>query len=114
VGKWLRLAGGSALLFSVASGAHANIIFEATPAGTGNNVVFNQQPANQSGNTVRGNINDANNTLVQFSSTQVLLTPAQGQSRIESRLIPLTQVLLYVVGASIALLRGLSRLMMSQ
>ena len=46
--------------------------------------MFNQQPADQSGNTVFGNINDPNNTLVQFTSTQVLVTPAQGQSRIES------------------------------
>jgi hypothetical protein len=82
--KWAGIATSIALAVSVPTGAQATIIFDPTPAGTGNNVVFNQQPANQSGNTVRGNINDANNTLVQFSSTQVLLTPAQGQSRIES------------------------------
>ena len=84
MGKWARLAVGSALLFGVASGAQATIIFDPTPAGTGNNVVFNQQPSNQSGTTVRGNINDPNNTLVQFTSTPVFVTPAQGQARIES------------------------------
>ena len=46
--------------------------------------LFNQQPPAQSGTTVFGNINDPNNTLVQFQSTQTLVTPAQGQSRIES------------------------------
>ena len=78
--KWAGLAVGSALLVSVASGAQATIIFDPTPAGTGNNVVFNQQPANQSGTTIFGNINDPNNTLVQFTSTQTLVTPAQGQA----------------------------------
>jgi hypothetical protein len=73
MGKW-GLAVGSALLVSVASGAQANIILDPTPAGTGNNVVFNQQPANQSGTTIFGNIN-SNNTLVQFQSTQTLVTP---------------------------------------
>jgi len=75
---------GGILLSFIATSAGATIIFDPTPAGTGNNVLFNQQPSNQSGNTVRGNINDANNTLVQFTSTQILVTPAQGQSRIES------------------------------
>jgi hypothetical protein len=75
---------GGILLSFIATSAGATIIFDPTPAGTGNNVLFNQQPADQSGNIVRGNINDANNTLVQFTSTQVLVTPAQGQSRIES------------------------------
>ena len=83
MGKW-GLAVGTALLMSIASGAQATIIFDPTPAGTGNNVVFNQQPPAQSGTTVFGNINDPNNTLVQFQSTQTLVTPAQGQSRIES------------------------------
>jgi hypothetical protein len=36
------------------------------------------------GTTIFGNINDPNNTLVQFSSTQVLTTPSVGQARIES------------------------------
>jgi hypothetical protein len=75
---------GGILLSFIATSAGATIIFDPTPAGTGNNVLFNQQPSDQSGNTVRGNINDANNTLVQFTSTQILVTPAQGQSRIES------------------------------
>ena len=83
MGKW-GLAVGTALLMSIASGAQATIIFDPTPAGTGNNVVFNQQPPDQSGTTVFGNINDQNNTLVQFQSSQTLVTPAQGQSRIES------------------------------
>jgi len=82
--KWTGLAVGSVLLVSVASAAHATIIFSATPSGTGNNVVFNQQPATQSGTTIFGNINDTNNTLVQFTSSQILVTPAQGQARIES------------------------------
>ena len=73
---------GSALLVSVASGAHATIILDPNSAGTGNNVVFNHQPSDQSGTTVFGNINDPNNTLVQFTSSQVLATPAQGQARI--------------------------------
>jgi hypothetical protein len=62
---------GGILLSFIATSAGATIIFDATPAGTGNNVLFNLQPSDQSGNTVRGNINDANNTLVEFSSTQV-------------------------------------------
>ena len=45
MGKWAGLAVGSALLMSIASAAQATIIFDPTPAGTGNNVVFNQQPA---------------------------------------------------------------------
>jgi hypothetical protein len=82
--KLAGLALGSALLMSVANAAHAIIVFDPTPSGTGNNVVFNQQPANQQGTTIFGNINDASNTLVQFNSTQTLVTPAQGQARIES------------------------------
>ena len=38
----------------------------------------------QSGTTIFGNINDPNDTLVQFTSSQILRTPALGQSRIES------------------------------
>ena len=82
--KIASLVLGGTLLFFVGTSARATIIFSATPSGTGNNVVFNQQPANQSGTTIFGNINDPNNTLVQFTSSQVLVTPAQGQSRIES------------------------------
>ena len=44
----------------------------------------NLQPPDQTGTTIFGNINDVNNTLVQFSSTQVLTTPSAGQARIES------------------------------
>jgi len=75
---------GGILLSFLTTSAGATIIFDPTPAGTGNNVLFNLQPSDQSGNIVRGNINDANNTLVEFTSTQVLVTPAQGQSRIET------------------------------
>ena len=84
MGKWLRLAVGSALLVGVAGGAQATIILHPTSAGTGNNVVFNQQPPNQTDTTIFGNMNGPNNTLVQFTSTQVLTTPAQGQERIVS------------------------------
>jgi hypothetical protein len=75
---------GGVLLSFIATSAGANIIFNAVPSGTGNNVQFNDQPPNQTGTTIFGNINDANNTLVQFNSTQVLRTPAVGQARIES------------------------------
>ena len=75
---------GGILLSLVGTSAGATIIFNATPSGTGDNVVFNQQPANQSGTTIFGNISDPNNTLVQFTSTQVLATPALGQARIET------------------------------
>jgi hypothetical protein len=75
---------GGTLLSLIATSAGATIIFSATPSGTGDNVVFNQQPANQSGTTILGNINNPNNTPVQFTSTQTLVTPAQGQARIES------------------------------
>jgi hypothetical protein len=75
---------GSILLSLAASSAGANIMFSPTPSGTGNNVVFNLQPPDQMGTTIFGNINDANNTLVQFTSTQVLTTPSTGQARIES------------------------------
>ena len=55
-----------------------------SPSGTGNNVQFNDQPPTQSGTTIFGNINDPNDTLVQFTSSQILRTPAIGQARIES------------------------------
>ena len=74
---------GSVLLSLVATSAGAVIMFSPTPSGTGNNVVFNQQPPDQTGTTVFGNIN-VTDTLVQFTSTQVLTTPSQGQARIES------------------------------
>ena len=76
---------GGVLLSFIATSAGANIIFNAVPSGTGNNVQFNDQPPNQTGTTIFGNINDANNTLVQFNSTQVRRTPAVGQARIEYR-----------------------------
>ena len=75
---------GGILLSFLATSAGANIIFNAIPSGTGNNVQFNDQPPDQSGTTIFGNINDPNDTLVQFTSTQTLVTPALGQSRIES------------------------------
>jgi hypothetical protein len=78
-----RVLGGLLVSFIVTS-ASATIILDPTPTGTGNNVFFNQQPPNQMGTTVFGNINDPANTLVQFTSTQTLITPAQGQARIES------------------------------
>ena len=74
---------GSILLSLAATSAGAVIMFSPTPSGTGNNVVFNQQPPAQTGTTVFGNIN-VTDTLVQFTSTQVLTTPSQGQARIES------------------------------
>ena len=77
-----RVLGGILLSF-IATSAGADIIFNAIPSGTGNNVQFNDQPPNQSGTTIFGNINDPNDTLVQFTSTQVLTTPSLGQSRIE-------------------------------
>jgi hypothetical protein len=73
----------SVLLSLVATSAGAVIMFSPTPSGTGNNVVFNQQPPDQTGTTVFGNIS-VTDTLVQFTSTQVLTTPSQGQARIES------------------------------
>ena len=73
----------SALVSLVATSANAVIMFSPTPSGTGNNVVFNQLPPDQTGTTVFGNIN-VTDTLVQFTSTQVLTTPSQGQARIES------------------------------
>jgi hypothetical protein len=78
-----RVLGGILLSF-IATSAGADIIFNAIPSGTGNNVQFNDQPPNQSGTTIFGNINDPNDTLVQFTSTQVLTSPSLGQSRIES------------------------------
>ena len=74
----------SVLLSLVATSAGAVIMFSPTPSGTGNNVVFNLQPPDQTGRTIFGNINDPNNTLVQFTSTQVLTTPSRGQARIEA------------------------------
>jgi len=59
-------------------------MFSAMLPGTGSNAVFNLQPPNQTGTTVFGNINNAANTLVRFTSTQTLTTPAAGQARIES------------------------------
>ena len=78
-----RVLGGILLSF-LATSAGATIIFNAIPSGTGNNVQFNDQPPNQSGTTIFGNINDPNDTLVQFTSTQILRTPSLGQARIES------------------------------
>ena len=75
---------GGILLSFIATSAGATIIFNAVPSGTGNNVEFNDQPPTQSGTTIFGNINDPNNTLVQFTSSQILRTPAVGQARIES------------------------------
>src|SRR4051812_36497757 len=75
---------GGILLSFIATSAGADIIFNAIPSGTGNNVRFNDQPPAQMGTTIFGNINDPNNTLVQFTSTQVLRTPSLGQARIES------------------------------
>jgi hypothetical protein len=75
---------GGILLSFIVTSAGATIIFNASPSGTGNNVQFNDQPSNQSGTTIFGNINDPNDTLVQFTSSQILRTPALGQARIES------------------------------
>jgi len=75
---------GSILLSLAATSAGAVVLFSPTPSGTGDNVVFNLQPPNQTGTTVFGNINNPSNTLVQFTSSQVLTTPSQGQARIES------------------------------
>ena len=75
---------GGILLSFIATSAGATIIFNAVPSGTGNNVQFNDQPPFQMGTTIFGNINDPNNTLVQFTSSQILRTPAIGQARIES------------------------------
>ena len=72
------------LLSLVITTAHADIIFDPTPSGTGTNVQFNDQPPNQTGTTIFGNINNAANTLVQFTSSQTLTTPSAGQARIES------------------------------
>jgi hypothetical protein len=57
----------------------ADNIFSATPAGTGIHVVFNQQPPDQTGLTIFGNLNDAANTLVQFTSTQLITSPSGGR-----------------------------------
>jgi hypothetical protein len=83
--KILSRALGAVLLSLVATSADAIIMLDPTPSGTGNNVVFNlQPPENKMGTTIFGNINNPNNTLVQFTSTQVLTAPSQGQARIES------------------------------
>jgi hypothetical protein len=71
------------LLSLVITSAHATIILDPTPSGTGNNVVFNQQPPNQTGLTVFGNVGNGG-PLVNFTSTQVLTVPSGGQARIES------------------------------
>jgi hypothetical protein len=71
------------LLSLVITSANATIIFDPTPAGTGNNVVFNQQPPDQTGLTVFGNIGNGG-PQVNFTSTQVLTVPSGGQARIES------------------------------
>jgi hypothetical protein len=80
----LSCAFGGMLLSFLATSAGANIIFNPVPSGTGSNVQFNDQAPNQTGTAIFGNINDPNNTLVQFNSTQTLRTPAIGQARIES------------------------------
>ena len=74
----------SILLSLAATSAGAVIMFSPTPSGTGDDVVFNLQPPGQIGTTIFGNINNPTHTLVQFTSTQVLATPSQGQARIES------------------------------
>jgi hypothetical protein len=83
--KILPCALGGILLSFLATSAGANIILNAVPSGTGNNVQFTDQPPTQSGTTIFGNINNPNNTLVQFNSTQILRTPAIGQARIPFR-----------------------------
>jgi hypothetical protein len=70
------------LLSLVLTTAHATIIFDPTPSGTGSNVLF--QTVNVPGNPLFGNLNDAANTLVQFNSNQTLIAPPLGQARIES------------------------------
>jgi hypothetical protein len=72
------------LLSLAASSAGAVVLFSPTPSGTGDNVLFNLQPPNQMGTTIFGNINNPGNTLVQFTSSQVLIAPSLGQARIES------------------------------
>ena len=79
-----RALGGILLSLAITCAAHADIIFSPTPSGTGDNVVFNLQVPGQTGTTVFGNINNATNTLVQFTSTQILTTPSAGQARVES------------------------------
>ena len=64
-----RLLGG-VLLLCGASYAQADIIFNASPSGTGDNVLFNQQPNNQTGNPVFGNINVTGNPTVGFAVTK--------------------------------------------
>jgi hypothetical protein len=78
-----RLLGGLLLLCG-ATYAQANIIFDASPSGTGNNVLFNQQPNDQTGNPVFGNINVTGNPAVRFSSTENLITPSAGQARVQA------------------------------
>ena len=79
-----RAIAGTLLSLVITSAAQADIMFSPTPSGTGNNVVFNLQPPNQTGTTVFGNVNNADNTLVQFTSSQTLITPSGGQARIKS------------------------------
>ena len=77
---------GAALVLALSfSSAHADIIFTAGngPA-TVDNVVFNLQPPLQSGSLIFGNLNDAADTLVQFSGIESLITPSGGQARIEA------------------------------
>jgi hypothetical protein len=70
----LSRALGGVLLSLVVTSADADIMLGATPPRTGDNVVFNLQSPNQTGTMVLGNINNAANTLVQFTSTQTLGT----------------------------------------
>ena len=64
--KWSRLAIGSALLVGAASGAQADIMFDPTPAGTGNNVLFKCEPTQTNVGTVLGNVNNPQNSVVRF------------------------------------------------
>lgn len=66
------------------SPGQADIIFTASPSGTGANVLFNLQPSDQMGNPIFGNINDPLNTLVTFGSNELLITPSGGQARVEA------------------------------
>ena len=78
------VASGVFLAAAFSCGAQADIIFSATPSGTGDNVVFNEQPANQSGTTVFGNINNPADTLVTLTSNETLVTPAGGQALVQA------------------------------
>src|SRR5690348_16838822 len=72
-----------AFLSCAITSAHATVIFDASPLGTGDNVIFNQQPSDQTGTTIFGNLNSTG-TLVEFQSLQTLTTPSGGQALIES------------------------------